>query len=156
MSAKLIIYPPDEQGWRRVRYDGVAIGVAHRPSDIRVFLADAGLENAEDVDLTDPDFVEWRGAGPEAWNPSPTPPPEAPSTPAEMLLPAEPPRGLDAGQPAVGEVGALPCALRLLLEEPAEACQGVAFPGARSGPGDAGHGGHALLGLGLPAGDQDP
>ncbi|MER5418136.1 hypothetical protein [Streptomyces virginiae] len=21
MSAKLIVYPPDEQGWRRVRYD---------------------------------------------------------------------------------------------------------------------------------------
>ncbi|MEU9419026.1 hypothetical protein [Streptomyces sp. NPDC048272] len=30
----------------------------------------AGLEDAEDVDLTDPDFVEWRGAGPEAWDPS--------------------------------------------------------------------------------------
>ncbi|MET7534238.1 hypothetical protein [Streptomyces goshikiensis] len=66
MSAKPIVYPPDEQGWRRVRYDGVAIGVAHRPADIRVFLAAAGLEDAEDVDLTDPDFVEWRGAGPEA------------------------------------------------------------------------------------------
>ncbi|MGW7136654.1 hypothetical protein [Streptomyces xanthophaeus] len=64
ISAKLIVYPP-EQGWRRVRYDGVAIGVAHRPADIRAFLAAAGLENAEDVDLTDPDFVEWRGAGPE-------------------------------------------------------------------------------------------
>ncbi|MFK0016289.1 hypothetical protein [Streptomyces sp. NPDC091027] len=71
MSAKLTVYPPDEHGWRRVRYDGVAIGVAHRPADIRVFLAAAGLENAEDVDLTDPDFVEWRGAGPEAWEPVP-------------------------------------------------------------------------------------
>lgn len=69
-----------------MRYDSVAIGVAHRPSDTRVFLADAGLENAEDVDLTDPDFVEWRGAGPEAWDPSP----ETPSTPAEMLLRAKP------------------------------------------------------------------
>ncbi|MFD3571539.1 hypothetical protein [Streptomyces sp. NPDC058667] len=58
MAAKLIVYPPDEQGWCRVRYDGVAIGVAHRPFDIRVFLATAGLESAEDVDLTDPDFVE--------------------------------------------------------------------------------------------------
>ncbi|WP_329403018.1 hypothetical protein OG523_01890 [Streptomyces virginiae] len=67
----MIVYPPDEQGWRRVRYDGVAIGVAHRPADIRVFLAAAaGLANAEEVDLTDPDFVEWRGAGPEAWEPS--------------------------------------------------------------------------------------
>ncbi|MCX4546011.1 hypothetical protein [Streptomyces sp. NBC_01565] len=71
MSAKLIIYPPDQQGWRRVRYDGVAIGVAHRPADVRTFLAAAGMENAEDVDLTDPDFVEWRGAGPEEWDPLP-------------------------------------------------------------------------------------
>ncbi|WP_369780157.1 hypothetical protein [Streptomyces sp. R33] len=53
-----------------MRYDGVAIGVAHRPAGIRVFLATAGLENAEDVDLTDPDFVEGRGAGPEEWEPS--------------------------------------------------------------------------------------
>lgn len=33
MAAKLIVHPPDAQGWRRVRYDGVAIGVAHgRPT----------------------------------------------------------------------------------------------------------------------------
>ncbi|MEU4729599.1 hypothetical protein [Streptomyces sp. NPDC023588] len=63
MSAKLVVYPPDENGWPRVRYDGV--GVAHRPADIRVFLAAAGLEDAEDVDLTDPGFVEWRGGEPE-------------------------------------------------------------------------------------------
>ncbi|MBT2471812.1 hypothetical protein J7E97_29095 [Streptomyces sp. ISL-66] len=70
MSAKLIVYPPDEQGWRQVRYDGTAIGVAHRPADIRGFLAEAGLENAEGADPTDPDLVEWRGAGPEEWEPS--------------------------------------------------------------------------------------
>ncbi|MFI8281192.1 hypothetical protein ACIGBH_41330 [Streptomyces sp. NPDC085929] len=39
MSAKLIIHPPDQQGWRCGRYDDVAIGVAHRPADIRAFLA---------------------------------------------------------------------------------------------------------------------
>ncbi|MFE2273664.1 hypothetical protein ACFXB4_31070 [Streptomyces lavendulae] len=65
MSVKLVVYPPDEQGWRWVRYEGVAIAVAHRPADIRVFPSAAGLENAADVDLTDPDFVEWRGVGPE-------------------------------------------------------------------------------------------
>ncbi|MEU6214692.1 hypothetical protein ABZ891_32965 [Streptomyces sp. NPDC047023] len=70
MSVKLIVYPPDELGWRRARYGGVAIGVAHRPSDIRVFLAAAGLENGDGLDLTDPALVEWRGAGPEAWEPS--------------------------------------------------------------------------------------
>ncbi|MGW6613280.1 hypothetical protein ACWGA0_07460 [Streptomyces erythrochromogenes] len=66
MAAKLIIHSPDQQGRRRVRYDGVAIGVAHRPADVRAFLAAAGMENAEDVDLTDPDFAEWgrpRGVG---------------------------------------------------------------------------------------------
>lgn len=26
--------------------------------------------SADDVDLTDPDFVEWRGVGPEGWEPS--------------------------------------------------------------------------------------
>ncbi|MFD3700349.1 hypothetical protein ACFWUZ_30200 [Streptomyces sp. NPDC058646] len=69
-AAELIVRPPDEEGRRRVRYDGVAIGFGRRPADLRVFLAAAGLEDAEDVDLTDPAFVEWRGTGPEAWDPS--------------------------------------------------------------------------------------
>ena len=51
LAAKLVVYPPDENGWRRVRYDGVAIGVAHRPSDIRVFLSPRrGWRMREDVD----------------------------------------------------------------------------------------------------------
>lgn len=67
MVAKLIVNPPDEQGGLAPgALDGVATGVAHRPAGIRFFLAAAGLEDAEDVDLTDPDFVEWRGVGPEA------------------------------------------------------------------------------------------
>ncbi|MET9593164.1 hypothetical protein ABZY45_19825 [Streptomyces sp. NPDC006516] len=70
-AAKLVVYPPDENGWRHVRYDGRAIGIAYRPADIRVFLAAAGLDDADSVDLTDPDFVEWRGGGPEEWEPSP-------------------------------------------------------------------------------------
>ncbi|MFI7360003.1 hypothetical protein ACIBTP_39540 [Streptomyces avidinii] len=58
------------QGRRRVSYKGVAICLAHRPSEVRVFLAAAGLENAEDVDLADTDLVEWRGPGPGEWEPS--------------------------------------------------------------------------------------
>ncbi|MFD6878440.1 MULTISPECIES: hypothetical protein [unclassified Streptomyces] len=69
MVAKLIVYPPGEHGWRWVRYDGTAIGVAHRPSDIRAFLETAGLQDAEEIDLTDPALVEWRGGGPEVWDP---------------------------------------------------------------------------------------
>ncbi|MFI8365206.1 hypothetical protein ACIGD1_34270 [Streptomyces sp. NPDC085612] len=41
-----------------MRCDGVTIKVAHRLADTLVFLAAVGLENADDVDLTDPDFVE--------------------------------------------------------------------------------------------------
>ncbi|MDJ0380307.1 hypothetical protein [Streptomyces sp. G-G2] len=68
---RLVVHPPDENGWRRIRYDDVAIGVAHRPSDIAVLLEAAGLENAESLDLADPELVEWRGAGPESWAESP-------------------------------------------------------------------------------------
>ncbi|MFD3940846.1 hypothetical protein ACFWSF_39350 [Streptomyces sp. NPDC058611] len=68
---RLIVYPPDEHGWRRVRWEGQSIGVAHQPSDIAVFLRAAGLENAEDVDLTNAEVVEWRGGGPETWAESP-------------------------------------------------------------------------------------
>ncbi|MEW2416550.1 hypothetical protein AB0953_22885 [Streptomyces sp. NPDC046866] len=71
MSARLVIYPPDENGWRRVRWDGVAIGVAQKPSDIAAFLTAAGVTGAEDLDLTDPTLVEWRGGGPETWAESP-------------------------------------------------------------------------------------
>ncbi|MFJ5551835.1 hypothetical protein [Streptomyces sp. NPDC093225] len=71
MTARLVIYPPDEQGWRRVRYDDVAIGVAHKPSDILVFLEAAGMEDLEALDLTDPALVAWRGGGPETWAESP-------------------------------------------------------------------------------------
>ncbi|WP_330335629.1 hypothetical protein OHS33_39010 (plasmid) [Streptomyces sp. NBC_00536] len=70
-SVRLVVYPPDENGWRRVRWDGTSIGVAHRPSDIVVFLTAAGLENSEELDLTDPAVVEWRGGGPETWAESP-------------------------------------------------------------------------------------
>ncbi|MCB5164475.1 hypothetical protein LG634_06445 [Streptomyces bambusae] len=71
MTARLVIHPPDENGWRRVRYDGVAIGVAYKPSDVVAFLEAAGMQDPETFDLTDPALVEWRGGGPETWAESP-------------------------------------------------------------------------------------
>ncbi|ROQ93627.1 hypothetical protein EDE04_0011 [Streptomyces sp. 2132.2] len=53
-----------------MRYDGIAVGVAHRLAGTRVFLAAAGPENADDEDLSDPDFVEWPGAGSQGWETS--------------------------------------------------------------------------------------
>lgn len=49
----------------------VFYGDVCRSADITVVLASAGRQHAEDADLADPDFVEGRGAGPEAWVPSP-------------------------------------------------------------------------------------
>ncbi|MFD3679384.1 hypothetical protein [Streptomyces sp. NPDC058613] len=63
--ARLIVYPPDENGRRRIRWDGQSIGgVAHQPYDIAVFLHEAGREDSEAFDLTG-DGVERRGGGPE-------------------------------------------------------------------------------------------
>ncbi|MFF4330669.1 hypothetical protein ACFYZT_29690 [Streptomyces sp. NPDC001591] len=67
---RVIVYPPDEEGTRMVRYDGVILGRAFQASDVIEFLRAAGLEGAEDVDLEGPLF-EWRESGPESWSESP-------------------------------------------------------------------------------------
>ncbi|MFE2477080.1 hypothetical protein [Streptomyces sp. NPDC001194] len=68
-APRLVVHPPDHRGWRRVRCDGRSLGTAYRISDIAVFLAATGMEDAEDFDLTDPALVDWRGGGPECWTP---------------------------------------------------------------------------------------
>ncbi|WP_251064573.1 hypothetical protein [Streptomyces sp. ISL-44] len=50
---------------------GQILGTAYRASDIPELLRQAGMENAEDFDLTPGEFVEWRGGGPETWAESP-------------------------------------------------------------------------------------
>ncbi|MFD0267266.1 hypothetical protein ACFVGY_11795 [Streptomyces sp. NPDC127106] len=70
-SAKLILDPPDESGGRLVRYDGVVLGTADRPSDVVELLRQAGVTAPEALDLGDPDVAEWRGAGPGSWAESP-------------------------------------------------------------------------------------
>ncbi|MFG2716383.1 hypothetical protein ACGFX2_38555 [Streptomyces goshikiensis] len=56
----------------------------------------------------------------------------------------------------VCEIRMVPGTLRPVLDEPAEARWRVPLSSRCAGPRHAGHLGHALLGLGLPAGDQDP
>ncbi|MFF4647358.1 hypothetical protein [Streptomyces sp. NPDC001389] len=67
---RVIVYPPDDEGTRMVRYDGVILGRAFKAPDIAEFLRAAGMPDAEDVDLTGPLF-EWREIGPESWAESP-------------------------------------------------------------------------------------
>ncbi|MFJ3882962.1 hypothetical protein ACIPW5_36625 [Streptomyces sp. NPDC090077] len=66
----LVIYEPDERGWRKVGFGGQILGTAYRFSDIAELLRQAGMENAEDFDLTQGEFVQWRGGGPETWEES--------------------------------------------------------------------------------------
>ncbi|MGW6412197.1 hypothetical protein ACWF95_34090 [Streptomyces vinaceus] len=67
-ALRVIVYPPDAEGGRRVRVDGEILGLATGPGDILEFLRRAGLD-PDDVDLADGGLFEWRGGGPAVWNP---------------------------------------------------------------------------------------
>ncbi|WP_424216998.1 hypothetical protein ACN20G_33430 (plasmid) [Streptomyces sp. BI20] len=51
-----------------MRFDGTILGTAYRLADIPELLRQAGMQDPEDLDLTDSAFVEWRGGGPETWD----------------------------------------------------------------------------------------
>ncbi|MDQ0990739.1 hypothetical protein [Streptomyces sp. V3I7] len=66
----VIVYPPAEDGGRRVRVGDDFVGMAYTMLDIVEFLRRAGLEDVEVDDVaTSPlsGWIEWRGGGPEAW-----------------------------------------------------------------------------------------
>jgi hypothetical protein len=60
---RVIVYPPDEAGTRRVRVDGTILGRAFGMADVIEFLRRAGLEDEADWPP-----IEWRGGGPEVWS----------------------------------------------------------------------------------------
>ncbi|MET9880314.1 hypothetical protein ABZZ36_37765 [Actinacidiphila glaucinigra] len=79
-ASRVIVYPPSETGGRHVRVDGEILGVAYDMRDFIEFLRQAGIDPLR-VSVTDPDLVEWRGAGPSVWRcgraePVPGPGPE--------------------------------------------------------------------------------
>jgi hypothetical protein len=65
---RVIIYPPDGIGGRRVRADGEILGMAYGLGDVIEFLRRAGWL---DEDEWPP--IEWRGGGPEHWTLGPPP-----------------------------------------------------------------------------------
>ncbi|MEW2417887.1 hypothetical protein AB0953_29830 [Streptomyces sp. NPDC046866] len=65
---RVVVYPPDAQGGRRVRVDGEILGRALGPGDLLEFLRRAGLD-PDDVGLDDALLIEWRGGGPAVWAP---------------------------------------------------------------------------------------
>ncbi|MFD5818121.1 hypothetical protein [Streptomyces sp. NPDC127038] len=66
-ATPVIVYPPDEDGGRRVRADGVILGRAFSVRDIVAFLQEAGLQGWDEMDVVRSELIEWRGGGPEVW-----------------------------------------------------------------------------------------
>lgn len=67
----VIVHPLSPDGGRAVAIRGERVGVAYHLFDLLEFLRRAGLPEA-DTSIDDPELIEWRGGGPEAWgDPSP-------------------------------------------------------------------------------------
>ncbi|MFF9238403.1 hypothetical protein ACF1AY_15920 [Streptomyces sp. NPDC014776] len=65
--ARVIVYPPDEDGGRRVRVDGTILGRAFRLRDVVAFLQEAGLQDWDEMDVVRAEWIDWRGGGPDVW-----------------------------------------------------------------------------------------
>ncbi|MER5211967.1 hypothetical protein ABT063_15640 [Streptomyces sp. NPDC002838] len=63
----VVVYPPDEDGGRRVRVDGELLGRAYALWDIAEFLRRAGVEGADETYVEESGLIEWRGGGPDVW-----------------------------------------------------------------------------------------
>ncbi|GAA4800331.1 hypothetical protein [Streptomyces ziwulingensis] len=63
----VIVYPPDDEGARRVRVDGEILGRAHSVRDVARFLQEAGLQGWDEMDVVRSRLIEWRGVGPDEW-----------------------------------------------------------------------------------------
>lgn len=64
----VVIYPPDEDGGRRVRVDGEILGRAFSTRDVAAFMQQAGLQEWDEMDVVRSALIEWRGGGPEVWS----------------------------------------------------------------------------------------
>ncbi|WP_086765389.1 hypothetical protein [Streptomyces bobili] len=66
-TPRVIVYPPDEQGGRRVRIDGTILGLAYSVMDVARFMQEAGLQEFDEMDVVRSTLIEWRGGGPQVW-----------------------------------------------------------------------------------------
>jgi hypothetical protein len=63
----VVVYPPSEDGGRRVRIDDHFVGIAYGVMDIAAFVQEAGLQDWDEMDVVRSALIEWRGGGPDAW-----------------------------------------------------------------------------------------
>ncbi len=66
MTPPIVVHPADGSGGRRVTAHAEVLGLAHNAGDVSALLRDVGLSDDE-IDLRDPNLIEWRGGGPDAW-----------------------------------------------------------------------------------------
>jgi hypothetical protein len=66
-ATPVVIYPPDEDGGRRVRIDGAIVGRAFSVQDVARFMQEAGLQEFDEMDVVRSGLIDWRGGGPEVW-----------------------------------------------------------------------------------------
>lgn len=65
----VVVYPPDEDGGRRVRADGQILGRAYSLDDLVEFMRRAGLDDWDTNDAYTSGLIDWRGGDPDAWPP---------------------------------------------------------------------------------------
>lgn len=63
----VVIYPPAEDGGRRVRIGEHFVGIAYGLLDVAAFVQEAGLQDWDEMDVVRSALIEWRGGGAEAW-----------------------------------------------------------------------------------------
>ncbi|MGV2914564.1 hypothetical protein [Streptomyces alfalfae] len=73
------VYEPDDQGGRRVRVDGAILGRAYSTRDVAALLQQVGLQSWDELDVVRTDLIQWRGGGPDVWEPADTPGPPGPA-----------------------------------------------------------------------------
>ena len=66
----VVIYPPANDGGRRVRVDDRFVGLAYGVLDVVEFLRLVGLDDVDDDWVRQSPLIEWRGGGPESWWPA--------------------------------------------------------------------------------------
>ncbi|MFI0510849.1 hypothetical protein RKD19_007979 [Streptomyces canus] len=63
----IVIYPPAEDGGRRVRVGDRFVGLAYGLLDVVEFLRRIGLDDVDEVWVQQSALIEWRGGGAKNW-----------------------------------------------------------------------------------------
>ncbi|MGX1127925.1 hypothetical protein RKD49_000115 [Streptomyces glaucescens] len=63
----VVVYPPGEDGGRRVSVRGRFVGIAYGLLDVVAFVQEAGLQDWDEMDVVRSQAIEWQGGGSDDW-----------------------------------------------------------------------------------------